>query len=85
MEWAGKTPFQNLEEDQGVECPTYVLESGMEQQESGVESGIAEIKNTPVSMSLYESVVNPLPTKANCFRKQESVYKVLTPTIKLPI
>ena len=28
---------------------------------------------------------NPLSTKANCFRKQESVYKVLTPNIKPPI
>jgi len=29
--------------------------------------------------------INPLPTKANCFRKQESMYKVLTPNIKPPI
>ena len=29
--------------------------------------------------------LNPLPTKANCFRKQESMYKVLTPNIKPPI
>jgi len=28
--------------------------------------------------------INPLPTKANCFRKQESMYKVLTPNIKPP-
>jgi len=27
----------------------------------------------------------PLPTKANCFREQESMYKVLTPNIKPPI
>jgi len=80
MEWTGMTPYRNLEQDQGG--MSHLLESGMG---SGVESGIAKIKNTPVSMSLYESVVNPLPTKANCFWKQESMYKVLTPNIKPPI
>ena len=29
-------------------------------------------------------MLNPLPTKAICFRKQESMYKALMPNIKPP-
>jgi len=33
---------------------------------------------------VQNDLLNPLPTKANCFKKQESMYKVLTPNIKPP-
>jgi len=71
-EWTGMTPYQNLEQDHARGGMSHLLESGMEQQESGVESGIAEIKNTPVSMSLYESVVNNYPYAPYRARKPSS-------------
>jgi len=59
----------------------------LEQGSSATCPGCGVHRHTVVTRVPHtvEESVNPLPTKANCFRKQESMYKVLTPNIKPPI
>ena len=72
----------------------YYVKPDMNPEERAVESLLLKeiwslitscMGRKDIFISKNRIYINPLPTKANCFRKQESMYKVLTPNIKPPI